>query len=61
MGGMSKRQQDDLCGTLGFAKVTTVRPEAFQASSLVSSVRIPPAATYEGTSHELLMPFPGSS
>lgn len=51
MGGMSKRQQDDLCGTLGFAKVTTVRPEAFQASSLVPSVRILLAATNEGTSH----------
>lgn len=61
MGGMSKRQQDDLCGTLGFAKVTPVRPHAIMASSLSPSVRLLPAVTHEDTSHYLLMAFPGSS
>lgn len=58
---MSQRQPGDLCGTLGFAKVTPVRPEAVMASSLVPAVRLQPAATREDTSHYLLMAFPGSS
>lgn len=61
VGRMSKRQQHDLCGTLGFAKVTPVRREAIMASSLVPSVGLLPAATREDTFHYLLMAFPGSS